>query len=566
MKKLLSALTIMVLAVLLVACGPKTPANHEVTFDSAGGSAVGKKIVEHGGKLAKPTPDPIKDGFTFKFWMNGTTEFDFNTEIKEDLTLTANWEVKEAPVVEKVIVTFYTDGGTEVANQEIDKGSKVVSPTVNPTKTGYVFKHWALLATPETPYDFNAPVTEAITLIAKWDIQKYTVTFDSNGGSDVPAKNVEYNTVVEKPSNPTKDGFIFKHWELEGVEYDFKKLVTSNITLKAVWEEVPAGQFVVSFNTDGGTPVPANQTVTEGELATKPADNPVKAGYTFEFWSEDGTKEFKFTTTIEKATNLKAVWKANDNTIKFDLKGGSPVEPNQIKKSGEKVDKPSPDPTKEGFVFKHWAIEGSTTAYDFESTVLVGFTLVAIWDVAGPKNELVHNYDFSTLEISTAYVTEETNTEVKDLVTNSNGNFVRMNANISKSGDGFNGVVLAVREGNGWEDPYITTPKLEGIYKVQFVIHNWQSDQYFQTDYAKNVFVQTSTDGITWNNEKDIKADLNTEQFGVTTVSLELDGTPVFVRLYIVSNGAQPSAGTNEDGSSWYRQYRLIVSDFKAWN
>ena len=86
-------------------------------------------------------------------------------------------------------------------------------------------------------YDFDTPVTGDTTLYAKWQANIYNVEFDSNGGSEVKSQEVAYNNTVTKPADPTREGYTFKGWQLEGKDYNFSTPVTSNITLKAVWEK-----------------------------------------------------------------------------------------------------------------------------------------------------------------------------------------------------------------------------------------------------------------------------------------------------------------------------------------
>ena len=72
----------------------------------------------------------------------------------------------------------------------------------------------------------------------------YTVTFDSDGGSDVESQSVEKGKFVQKPDDPIKDGFTFVGWYNEKVKFDFYKAITSNITLKAKWTAIKTGQMI----------------------------------------------------------------------------------------------------------------------------------------------------------------------------------------------------------------------------------------------------------------------------------------------------------------------------------
>ena len=111
------------------------------------------------------------------------------------------------------------------------------------------------MATGRASFDFTTIIIIGnITLKAIWsDKQVFTVTFDTDGGDDEiqSAKIVEGEKVI-KPNDPTKEGYIFKEWQLaDGTTFDFINTpITSDITLKAVWDKK---EFTVTFNT-GGTP------------------------------------------------------------------------------------------------------------------------------------------------------------------------------------------------------------------------------------------------------------------------------------------------------------------------
>lgn len=67
----------------------------------------------------------------------------------------------------------------------------------------------------------------------------YKVTFNTNGGNSIESVKIKKNGQVTKPEDPTKEGYTFKEWQVDGSVYDFSKKVTSNITITAVWEEKP---------------------------------------------------------------------------------------------------------------------------------------------------------------------------------------------------------------------------------------------------------------------------------------------------------------------------------------
>ena len=154
-----------------------------------------------------------------------------------------SWQIKtqgRVLVTEVYTVTFDSYGGTPVPPaQEVEYGLTATKPA-DPTLKGYTFAFWYLGEDEQnaTAYDFNTPVTENITLTAKWNINKYTVAFNTDGGTPVPlAQEVEYGHTATKPVEPTLKGYTFDGWYLDGEEepFDFGTTITSDITLTAKW-------------------------------------------------------------------------------------------------------------------------------------------------------------------------------------------------------------------------------------------------------------------------------------------------------------------------------------------
>lgn len=250
---------------------------YTITFDSDGGSVVEKQIVKRGEKVNKPT-DPTRDGYIFIEWDLGSSIYDFSAKVTRNLILKAVWKEQEGGKV-TYVVNFNTDGGNSVSNQIINKDKTIIKPQ-DPVRDGYKFLGWY---SNNVLFDFNTPVTTNLELVAKWEkvkdnsttgtttttkkndttssttkktttkkndttntttkktttntteVKKYTVTFDSNGGSKVSSKEVTSGSKVSKPSNPTRTGYKFSGWTLNNKAYDFNSKVTSNIILVAKW-------------------------------------------------------------------------------------------------------------------------------------------------------------------------------------------------------------------------------------------------------------------------------------------------------------------------------------------
>ena len=200
---------------------------YTVTFNSDGGSKVSTQKVSKDGVAVRPV-NPVRKGYTFQGWYLADAEYNFETPVTADIELTAKWEK-----IVTYTVSFNSVGGSEVAEQTVEINGTVRKPA-NPVLVGYVFDGWYL---GDTKYDFNTPVTSDMMLTAQWKETNYTVTFDSNGGSEVSSQTVPaYGKVKEPAKNPTKEGFVFAGWYLRGVEYDFNKVVGSDITLTAKWK------------------------------------------------------------------------------------------------------------------------------------------------------------------------------------------------------------------------------------------------------------------------------------------------------------------------------------------
>ena len=170
---------------------------YPVTFQSESGSEVASQI--RANTPADRPADPTKEGYTFIGWYNGESEWNFETPVTENLTLTAKWQIN------RYTITFDTAGGSEVAPITQDYGTTITAPA-NPAKTGYTFAGW----------DKTIPSTmpaEDMTITAQWQVNQYTITFKpENGGEDIVIKQ-DYGTAITAPANPTKTGYTFAGWD-----------------------------------------------------------------------------------------------------------------------------------------------------------------------------------------------------------------------------------------------------------------------------------------------------------------------------------------------------------------
>jgi uncharacterized repeat protein (TIGR02543 family) len=295
-----------------------------VTFD-AGDGYVWEQHVPEGGTLTEPGA-PMREGYLFDGWYLGiegelVTPWDFSTDrVTKDLIFKYSPTYTEmdrlilyAKWIPLYTVMFDTGGGSFVPDQTIAEGGRVEKPTPAPEppseKTGWLLVGW--FTEPEWSYRWDFAMdtmTKDITLYARLGLPR-TVTFDTDGGSSVPAQTVAEGGTVEEPPAPTKVNYVFDGWFKEAAlttPWNFSTdTVTGNITIYANW--IPG--YTVTFNIDGGTPVASRTVVVGGTVPEPPA--PTKANHVFGGWFTEPalTTRWNFSTdTVTANITLYAKW------------------------------------------------------------------------------------------------------------------------------------------------------------------------------------------------------------------------------------------------------------------
>ena len=289
------------------------------TFDADGGSDVAAITQNYGTKIETPAA-PAKTGYTFAGWVPAIPE----TVPAENMSFKAQWTINQ------YTLTFDADNGTEATVITQDFGTKFETPAA-PTKTGYTFAGW----------DMDIPETipaENMRFTAKWIANQYTLTFDSDGGSDVAAITQDYGTKIETPAAPTKTGYTFAGWDNEIPE----TMPAESMSFKAQWT---INQYTLTFNADNGTE-DVEITQDYGTKFETPAD-PTREGYTFAGWDMDIPE-----TIPAEDMSFTAKWIANQYTLTFDSDGGSDVAA-ITQDYGTKIETPAA-PTKTGYTFAGW--------------------------------------------------------------------------------------------------------------------------------------------------------------------------------------------------------------------
>ena len=201
---------------------------------------------------------------------------------------------------------------------------------------------------------------------------EYNVKFDSRGGSGVETQTVEKGKKATKPADPTREGYTFVEWQLNGNKYTFENAVMSDITLTAKWEKNGPQKFTVTFVAESATF--STVEVVEGNQVIAPIEVPEREGYVFDGWLLDG-ESYDFATPVTGALTLTAKW-VNLYVVTFDVGEGTAVSPVTVKDGGVVV-APNEVPVREGYIFDGWTLNGE--AYDFATPVTGDFTLTAKW-------------------------------------------------------------------------------------------------------------------------------------------------------------------------------------------
>ena len=193
-----------------------------------------RQILPSGTLATCPDTPATTPGCTFGGWnkADGTAWNYASDKVTDNITLYAKWTANT------YTITFDTAGGSEIAPITQDYGTNITAPA-DPTREGYTFTGW----------DRDIPETmpaENMTVTAQWEINRYTITFDTAGGSEITPITQDYETAITAPADPTREGYTFMGWDQEIP----KTMPAENITLKARWKdtEKPTGEMKISEN------------------------------------------------------------------------------------------------------------------------------------------------------------------------------------------------------------------------------------------------------------------------------------------------------------------------------
>ncbi len=511
-----------------------------VTLDLGGGTLGNSSediqiIVKNGSTFTAPASDgltrPDGDTDNYFMWLDGNgNSYEPGGSVPSDVTeLTVQWT---APTY---AVTLNTNGGT-INNGNVTGYTYGVGATLpaadDMTYTGHTFKGW---------YDNENLTGSPVTAIggaetgnkeywAKWEINQYTITFDTNGGSEIAPITQDYGTEITAPDNPTRKGYTFKGWDKEIP----KTMPAENITLKAQWE---INQYTITFDTNGGSEI-APITQDYGTEITAP-DNPTRKGYTFKGWD----KEIPKTMPAENIT-LKAQWEINQYTITFDTNGGSEIAP-ITQDYGTEITAPD-KPTRKGYTFKGWDKEIP------ETMPAENITITARWkDTEKPTGEIIigtNKWNEFLNELTFGIFFKDTQEVTINAVDNSGVVFVSYLVTDKELSEAeLNSLVF-----RAYEEPFCIDPNGEYIVYVMLVDENINIT-YLRTDRITLDNIQPVISGIengkTYCEAQTVTVDekyVDTVTVNGTVVTLDADGDFVLPP----TNGEQKIVVTDKAGNN----------------
>ncbi|ENV6929221.1 InlB B-repeat-containing protein [Listeria monocytogenes] len=378
-------------------------------------------------KINEPTK-PVKDGYTFIGWYDAETggkKWDFANDLMpaNNITLYARYSVKS------YTATFDKEGTTTTQTANYD--SLLTEPAA-PTKDGYTFDGWYDAETGGNKWNFatNKMPAKNVTLYARFTVKSYTATFDKDGTTTT--QTVNYDSLIQEPTAPTKDGYTFTGWydaETGGNKWDFaaNKMPAKNVTLYARFS---TNAYTATFDKEGTT---TTQAVDYDSLLTEPTA-PTKDGYTFDGWydAETGGNKWNFATNKMPAKNmtLYARFSLKAYTATFNVEDTTTT---QAVDYEALIVEPTA-PTKEGHTFDGW--------YDAE-------TGGSKWDFAAnkmPAKDVALYARFTVKSYTVTLNGEAVTTQIVDYL-----GLLQEPTAPTKSGYTFDGWYDAETGGNKWD-------------------------------------------------------------------------------------------------------------------
>jgi uncharacterized repeat protein (TIGR02543 family) len=287
-----------------------------ITFDTNDGSVINPLSALQGTAITPPS-NPTRTGYTFAGWFSDealTNAYTFPATMpSSNVTVYAKWTINQ------YTITLNTNEGTSINPITQDYNTALTAP-VDPTRTGYTFAGWFSDEALTNAYTFPATMPSSnVTVYAKWTINQYTITLNTNEGTSINPITQDFNTSLTAPVDPTRTGYTFAGWfsdEALTNAYTFPGMMpSSNVTVYAKWT---INQYTITFDTNGGTSI--NPITQDFNTSLTAPSNPTRTGYTFAGWFSDEalTNAYTFPATMPSSNvTVYAKWTINQYTITY---------------------------------------------------------------------------------------------------------------------------------------------------------------------------------------------------------------------------------------------------------
>jgi uncharacterized protein (TIGR02145 family)/uncharacterized repeat protein (TIGR02543 family) len=388
-----------------------TVPTYTITFNANSGTVTPTSGVTTAHGTLSSLPTPTRNGYTFVDWFTAATG---GTVVSTGTIFTANGTIYAQWAAKTFTVTFSSQGGSAVAEQNVAPGGKATKPVPTPTRQGYTFGDWYQDVAYTKVWHFETDaVTEDITLFAGWVL---TITFDAGTGGRVNpvSANTDPNGKLADLPEPTRDGYTFDGWATAatgGTPVTTNTVFRAHTTIYAHWAvgninlynitlDANGGKIIIPV--DGGTP---EETIIRHTNAHGTLDNLVhypelvRLGYAPDGWfsaKTGGTKVemdegTKTGTKFAADTKIYAHWTAKEYNVTFSS-AGPEVDQQHIGHHG-KVTEPNPGSRGNTYRFDGWYKDSEyATAWDFQDSVVTSdLTLYAKWTWIGAIRTVTFN-------------------------------------------------------------------------------------------------------------------------------------------------------------------------------
>jgi uncharacterized repeat protein (TIGR02543 family) len=388
---------------------------YTIEFEPNNGETIPSITQDFGTQLTLVSPN--QTGFSFVGWYKNqdlTEHFDSSTMPANNFKLYGKWERNS------YILSFVTNGGSILESRTLLFES-VIENLDTPTKIGNTFQGWFRNSnlTNKVNLPFTMPA-ENTTFYAKWEVNSYQITFNTNGGNAVDPLSVKYGSSIVLPE-VSKIGYSFVNWfsdsSLETL-FILTTMPSNDLVLYAKWA---INNYKIIFISNGGSPL-EEISMPYLSLLVQPS-NPTKEGHTFVNWFSDNNFNNLFVfpefMPAENIT-LYAKWSVNTYTVTLFTNGGESIEP-ILFNFGQALS--IPKPIKSGYLFIDWFLdENLATPLNLASMPSYDFSLYAKWEKIVLSN-ISLGFQFSTIILSDGSVYtfgENEFNQIGDQTTNDN--------------------------------------------------------------------------------------------------------------------------------------------------